>query len=285
MRLLIVVDKLLTGFDAPACTYLYIDKSMQDHGLFQAICRVNRLDTEDKQFGYIIDYKDLFKKVENAVAVYTSELDFDQFKPEDCQILLLDRLKKGRERLDNALEEIALLCEPVKPPKSKIDYQHYFCGNTEIPDELKNTELQRTALYKATVALIRAYANVSADMDAAGYSVSEQTKIKQVVDFYLNLREEIRMASGETLDMKAYEADMRHLIDHYIQADEPRVISPFGDLSLIESIVNIKKGNRLEFLRKQYDNSKNIKQFLTNIKTQELHLQGMAGCLYKSIRS
>src|SRR5690606_10810786 len=80
MRLLIVVDKLLTGFDAPSCTYLYIDKSMQDHGLFQAICRVNRLDTEDKQFGYIVDYKDLFKKVENAVSVYTSELAYDDFE-------------------------------------------------------------------------------------------------------------------------------------------------------------------------------------------------------------
>ena len=75
MRLLVVVDKLLTGFDAPPCTYLYIDKSMQDHGLFQAICRTNRLDGEDKIFGYIVDYKDLFKKVENAIAVYTSELD------------------------------------------------------------------------------------------------------------------------------------------------------------------------------------------------------------------
>ena len=75
MKLLVVVDKLLTGFDAPPCTYLYIDKSMQDHGLFQAICRVNRLDGEDKDFGYIVDYKDLFKKVENAIAVYTSELD------------------------------------------------------------------------------------------------------------------------------------------------------------------------------------------------------------------
>ena len=64
MQLLIVVDKLLTGFDAPPCTYLYIDKSMQDHGLFQAICRTNRLDGEDKDFGYIVDYKDLFKKVE-----------------------------------------------------------------------------------------------------------------------------------------------------------------------------------------------------------------------------
>jgi len=238
MRLLIVVDKLLTGFDAPACTYLYIDKSMQDHGLFQAICRVNRLDTEDKQFGYIVDYKDLFKKVENAVAVYTSELDFDQFKAEDCQIMLLDRLKKGRERLDNALEEIALLCEPVPPPKFPIDYQHYFCGNTEKPEELKNTELQRTALYKATVSLIRAYANMAADMDEAGYLASEQEDIKKQVEFYLKLREEIRMASGEILDMKAYEADMRHLIDHYIQADEPRQISPFGDLSLIELIVD-----------------------------------------------
>ena len=75
MKLLVVVDKLLTGFDAPPCTYLYIDKSMQDHGLFQAICRPNRLDGEDKDFGYIVDYKDLFKKVENAIAVYTSELD------------------------------------------------------------------------------------------------------------------------------------------------------------------------------------------------------------------
>src|SRR5690242_21959022 len=77
MRLLIVVDKLLTGFDAPSCTYLYIDKSMQDHGLFQAICRTNRLDGDDKTFGYIVDYKDLFKKVQGAMAVYTYELDHD----------------------------------------------------------------------------------------------------------------------------------------------------------------------------------------------------------------
>ena len=70
MKLLVVVDKLLTGFDAPKCSYLYIDKSMQDHGLFQAICRVNRLDSDDKTYGFIVDYMDLFKKMENAVAVY-----------------------------------------------------------------------------------------------------------------------------------------------------------------------------------------------------------------------
>jgi type I restriction enzyme R subunit len=72
MRLLIVVDKLLTGFDAPSATYLYIDKKMQDHGLFQAICRVNRLDGEDKDYGYIVDYKDLFHSLETSIGDYTS---------------------------------------------------------------------------------------------------------------------------------------------------------------------------------------------------------------------
>src|SRR5205085_6336116 len=112
MKLLVVVDKLLTGFDAPPCSYLYIDKSMQDHGLFQAICRTNRLDGEDKDFGYVVDYKDLFKKVEKAIAVYTTELDRSA-GGSDPQVFMKDRLSIGRERLDNALEAIALLCEPV----------------------------------------------------------------------------------------------------------------------------------------------------------------------------
>jgi len=237
MRLLVVVDKLLVGFDAPPCTYIYIDKSMQDHGLFQAICRVNRLDTDDKQFGFIVDYKDLFQKVENAVSVYTSELNYDEFEKIDCDILLKDRLKVGKERLDNALEEIALLCEPVQLPKHTLDYIKYFCGNTEKPEELKEHETQRTALYKATVTLVRAYANIADEMEATGYSIGEIEDIKKQIDHYLNLREEIRKASGETLDLKTYEADMRHLIDNYIQAEESQKISPFGDLSLIDIIV------------------------------------------------
>lgn len=82
LQLLIVVDKLLTGFDAPPATYLYVDKNMQDHGLFQAICRVNRLHGEDKDYGYIIDYRDLFKKLEKAVINYTSEA-FSGFEQSD----------------------------------------------------------------------------------------------------------------------------------------------------------------------------------------------------------
>ncbi len=236
MKLLVVVDKLLTGFDAPPCTYLYIDKSMQDHGLFQAICRTNRLDGDDKDFGYIVDYKDLFKKVENAISVYTSELDHSAGGP-DPEVLLQDRLTKGKERLDNAIETLVLLCEPVQPPMGELEHIHYFCGNTEIASDLAAREPQRSALYKATVALVRAYANIADELGRAGYSAADIARIKRQLDHYLNVREMIRKASGETLDLKPYEADMRHLLDTYIEADEPRTISPFDDMSLLELIV------------------------------------------------
>ncbi|MDW5551484.1 HsdR family type I site-specific deoxyribonuclease [Methanosarcina sp.] len=241
MKLLIVVDKLLTGFDAPPCTYLYIDKSMKDHGLFQAICRTNRLDGEDKEFGYIVDYKDLFKNLVNdkgtgALQVYSSELDYSAggASPE---VLMQDRLKKGRERLDNALETLALLCEPVEPPKGELEHIHYFCGNTEIPTDLQEHETQRAALYKATASLTRSYANIPDELEAAGYSNSDISRIKQLLEHYLNIREIIRRASGESLDLKAYEADMRHLIDTYIEAAEPRKVSSFEDMPLLDLIV------------------------------------------------
>ena len=236
MKLLVVVDKLLTGFDAPPCTYLYIDKSMQDHGLFQAICRTNRLDGDDKDFGYIVDYKDLFKKVEKTIAVYTSEID-NSSGGADPTVLVQDRLKKGKERLDSALEALALLCEPVEPPKGELEHIHYFCGNTEIATDLKEREPQRAALYKGTVALVRAYANISDELDDAGYSNTDITRIKQQQNHYLDVREIVRLASGESLDMKAYEADMRHLIDTYVQADEPRKISPFDNMGLLDLFV------------------------------------------------
>lgn len=238
MRLLIVVDKLLTGFDAPPCTYLYIDKNMQDHGLFQAICRVNRLDSEDKQFGYIVDYKDLFKKVENAVAVYTSELDYDDFNKEDVDIMLKSRLEKGKEKLNNALEELKLLCEPVQPPKDTLQYIRYFCGNPENPNALKETEVRRIALYKGVASLVRAYANIADEIEQAGYTADEIQNLKKDLNFYIDLRDEIKRASGEVIDLKSYEADMQFLLDKYIQAEESKVISPFGETSLLEIIVN-----------------------------------------------
>lgn len=263
MKLLVVVDKLLTGFDAPPCTYLYIDKSMQDHGLFQAICRTNRLDGEDKDFGHVVDYKDLFKKVENAIAVYTAELDHSAGGAEP-EVLLQDRLKKGRERLDNAIEALVLLYEPVEPPKGELEYIHYFCGNTEIPADLKEREPHRAALYKATVALLRAYANVADELEAAGYDGADIKRIKRQLDESVNIREIIRKASGEVLDLKAYEADMRHLIDTYIDADEPRKISHFDNMGLVELIVKTGIADAINTLGAMKGNKEAVAETIEN---------------------
>jgi type I restriction enzyme, R subunit len=237
MKLLIVVDKLLTGFDAPPATYLYIDKSMQDHGLFQAICRVNRLDGDDKDYGYIIDYKDLFKSLEASVTDYTSGA-LKGYDKEDVAGLLADRLKKGKEVLDEALESIRTLCEPVKAPKDTMAYIRYFCGeNTEDKDEVKKHEPKRLALYKQVSHLVRAYAGIANEMEEAGYSEIDADKILQEITHYESARAEVKLASADYIDLKAYEPAMRHLIDTYINAEESKVISAFDDMSLVELIV------------------------------------------------
>ncbi len=237
MKLLIVVDKLLTGFDAPSATYLYIDRQMRDHGLFQAICRVNRIDGDDKEYGYIVDYKDLFKSLEGAVHDYTSGA-FDAYDKEDVDGLLEDRLTKARERLDEALEAVRALCEPVEPPRDSASYMRCFCaaesGNAE---QLKDNEPNRLSLYKHVASLIRAYANLASEMNEAGFTDSEIRSIKEEVDHYEKVRTEVKLASGDYIDLKMYEPAMRHLIDTYIRAEESEKVSAFDDMSLVQLIV------------------------------------------------
>jgi type I restriction enzyme R subunit len=237
MRLLIVVDKLLTGFDAPSATYLYIDKQMRDHGLFQAICRVNRMDGEDKEYGYIVDYKDLFRRLEGALTDYTSGA-LDGYDAADVAGLLSDRLEKARDRLDETLETVRALCEPVSLPRDRKDYLHYFCAeDTADKTALATNEPKRVALYQAVAALLRAYANLANEMSEAGYSPQEIAEIQAEKDHYAKVRDEVKVASGDFLDMKNFEPPMRHLLDSYIRADESEKISEFEDLGLLELIV------------------------------------------------
>jgi type I restriction enzyme, R subunit len=238
MKLLIVVDKLLTGFDAPPATYLYIDKQMRDHGLFQAICRVNRLDGEDKEYGFIIDYKDLFKSLDKAVGDYTSDA-FDGFDKEDVNGLLENRLDKARERLEEAREAVKALCEPVEVPRTTEAYIRYFCGSDSgSAEQLKETEPQRLSLYKLVAKLIRAFANLANELQEAGYTPAEIETLKEEVDHYEKARTEVKLASGDYIDMKVYEPAMRHLIDSYIRAEDSKIISGFDDMSLIQLIVD-----------------------------------------------
>ena len=242
MRLLIVVDKLLTGFDAPSATYLYIDKKMRDHGLFQAICRVNRLDGDDKDYGYIIDYQDLFNSLEDAITDYTSGA-LDGYEKKDIEGLLSDRIEKAREDLDDALERIRALVEAVAPPKNTLQYQQYFCameqGNAE---QLKANEPKRVELYKAVAAVTRAFANLANEMTEAGYSEAEAEAIKKEIAHYVDVRAEVKLGAGEDVDFKQYEAGMRFLLDTYIQASASETVSNFEDTGLIDLIVKLGAG-------------------------------------------
>lgn len=242
MRLLIVVAKLLTGFDAPSATYLYLDKQLADHGLFQAICRVNRLDGDDKEYGYIIDYKDLFKSLERSMTDYTSEA-FDAYAKEDVEGLLTNRLNKAGQRLEDALETIRALCEPVEAPRDTPAFIRFFCGdNTKDKECLKATEPKRLALYQCTAKLIRAYANIANEVEEAGYDAAAAKAMQDEVAFYEKVRNEVKLASGDFVDLKLYEPAMRHLIDAYIRAEESEKISAFDDMTLIQLIVERGEG-------------------------------------------
>jgi type I restriction enzyme R subunit len=237
MKLLIVVDKLLTGFDVPPCTYLYIDKSMHDHGLFQAICRVNRLDGEEKDFGYIVDYKQLFGDLANALNKYTSGA-FEGYAAEDIEGLIKDRLNEAKKYLDATLEELEDLCGGVPAPRAEIDYIHYFCGENGIGGiDDESCSRSREKLYKLVNRLVRAYVEIKGEMGESGYTAAEQADIDKMVTFYAALKVTIGNTSGDFIDLKSYEADMRRLIDTYIKADDSRKIGEFDDFTLLDFVL------------------------------------------------
>ena len=237
MKLLIVVSKLLTGFDAPPCSYIYLDNVLRDHNLFQAICRTNRLDGDDKDYGHIVDFKELFEKVQESIAVYTSdELDVDD-AGDAGNILVKDWLMEGKAKLDGAREALLYLCDAVAAPKDIEQHIEYFCGVGSSPDVLLNTEPLRISFYKAAATYLRAYTAVAQNLEGAGYSASDGVRLAREVAFYAEVRAAIKKHSGEELDIKPYEADMRYLINTYIQADGAQVLGSLGEMSLVQLIV------------------------------------------------
>ena len=239
-------------------TYLYIDKSMRDHGLFQAICRVNRLDDESKEYGYIVDYKQLFGKIKDAVNDYTSGA-FESFDEEDVKGLIKNRIEEAKKSFEEALEKLDDLCQGVKAPKSTIEYQHFFCGDYSkgtINEEIFVTNRER--LYRLVSSLVRAYVEIKPDITNAGYSQLEQINFEKRVNFYIDLKEEIYKASGDYIDLKAYEPGMRFLIDNYISAGASARIGIFENLSLLDFI--LAQGEHLK-----NNNSKTIKESVAEV--------------------
>lgn len=242
MKLIIVVSKLLTGFDAPSCTYIYLDHELHNHNLFQAICRTNRLDGEDKSYGQIVDFKKSFENVKEAIAIYNSdELDVDKGSGGSNNVELKDWLSESKKHLDESREKLKYLCEPVSlSPNGNHEIEqflYYFCGDANDPNGLTDTETLRNSFYKTTAAFIRAYSDIAQDLNEAGYSDKDIDALQKEIGFYNEVRFAVKNHSNEELDIKPYEADMRHLLNTYIQADPVEEIGDLNSLALTELIV------------------------------------------------
>lgn len=250
MKLLIVVDKLLTGFDAPAATYLYIDKEMRDHNLFQAICRVNRVNGEKKDYGYIVDYKHLFENIEGAIEDYTNGA-FSGYDRTDIEGLLKSKIVEGKKDLDAALERCDRLSEPVKEPKGIDDFFDWFCY-----DQHKGTEEEHQAeiilnarkredFYEACYTLVRCYTAIAMQMTEAGYSGEEADKIYLKVKTYDEIRNAISKRCGDYVDLKKFDAEMRALLDDYVVSSRVEVLENLEDFSFLD-IIDIKDDGDVE---------------------------------------
>ncbi|GAA7967549.1 HsdR family type I site-specific deoxyribonuclease [Helicobacter pylori] len=257
MKLLIVVDKLLTGFDAPSLTYLYIDKKMKDHELFQAVCRVNRLDGEDKDFGCIIDYSDLFDSLQEAHSDYTNGA-FENYEREDIQGLISNKAQKIKKKLEEARDQLRSLCESVKEPKDETGYIAYFCGS----DSEKNAQ-KRRLFYQLVGVFLRMFVELN-HLEKPIYSKEEMQKIKQEAQFYRHLQKMIGLNSGDSVDLKSYSEDMRRILDAYIKATDSKTLIKIEDQGLCEVLAQMDINDFHKELSQVFKNESSMAESIAN---------------------
>ncbi|WQT65467.1 type I restriction endonuclease subunit R [Helicobacter pylori] len=257
MKLLIVVNKLLTGFDAPSLTYLYIDKKMQDHGLFQAVCRVNRLDSEDKDFGCIIDYKDLFDSLQEVHSDYTNKA-FENYEREDIQGLISDKSQKIKKKLEETRDQLKSLCESVKEPKDEEDYIAYFCG-----DNLEKSTQKRRLFYQLVGAFLRMFVELN-NLEKPIHSKEEIQTIKQEAGFYRHLQKVIGLSSGDSVDLKSYNEDMRRILDAYIKTTDSETLIKIEDQGLCEVLAQMNVNDFNKALSQVFKNESSMAESIAN---------------------
>ena len=238
MKLLIVVDKLLTGFDAPSATYLYVDKSMHDHDLFQAICRVNRPDDPSKDYGYIVDYKDLFRSVQSAFADYTSEA-FEGYDKEDVEGLIKQRALEAKAKMEGARDSLRQLLSEVPAPRDDAAHIRFFCEPPAAEDEADADSRKRNTFYGLVSALTRSFADCADRLVTDfNYTDADVAQIRSDVHNYNQLKDAVMLAAGDWIDLRSYQEDMRFILDTYVTAQDSTVVSKLDDTPLVELLLD-----------------------------------------------
>ncbi|GAA0777096.1 HsdR family type I site-specific deoxyribonuclease [Clostridium subterminale] len=204
--LLIIVDKLLTGFDVPRATVLYIDKEMKEHTLLQAIARVNRL-YDGKDYGYIIDYRGLIKKLDEAMNMY-SGAGLENFDGKDLKgaihdvIVIIGALRQYYTELINFFSSI-------KNKKDIEEYEVYLAD-----DKIREDFYEILCSFGRNLSVVLESEKIYNSMGKI-----EIDKFKEAFKFYQKLRQSVKRRYSDTVDNKEYEGKMQKLIDNYIAAE------------------------------------------------------------------
>ena len=205
VELLIVVDKLLTGFDAPRAAVLYIDKLLKEHNLLQAIARVNRL-YEGKDFGFIIDYRGLLGDLDKALNDYSGLAEFDE---EDIVGAVFD-IKEEIARVKTYYEHLEELFKEVENKQDQESYEVFLAD-----EERRKLFYDYLSHYARALKL-----SLSSDKIEEVFSSKEIANYKEKMKFYAELRKAVRIRYHEQVDFGKYEKQMQKLLDTFISADE-----------------------------------------------------------------
>ena len=220
--ILIVVDKLLTGFDAPKASTLYLDKQIKEHNLLQAIARVNRL-CDGKDYGYIVDYRGLLGELDKALTMY-QEAGLEEFNEEDIKssVYYIDT------EINNMFEAYEKLKEIFKNIKNKNDLEEY---EVLLEDEkIRKDFYDKLCKFGSILGIIL-------PSDQAYYKVEKEkiSELRKALAFYQKLRVTVKLRYSETIDHKEYEAKMQKLLDNYVVAKEMMRITEPVDITDAEN--------------------------------------------------
>lgn len=211
-EIIIVVDKLLTGFDEPKNTVLYLDRKLKDHTLLQAIARVNRV-CDDKEFGYIVDYYGVFSNLNNALEIYT---DFDEEDLNGTYTNIADEVAKLAQRHSD-------VWEILKPVKNSNDLEAY--------GEILRLEDKRATFYERLTTYARTLKIALSSIDFHKTTPQEQIdRYKNDLAMFLKLRKTVQERFSDTIDYSQYEGQIQKLIDTHIES---------GDVEIITELINI----------------------------------------------
>jgi type I restriction enzyme, R subunit len=206
-EILIVVDKLLTGFDAPCNSVLYIDKPLKEHNILQAIARVNRL-FDNKDYGLIVDYRGIFGELNEAIDTYKA-LEKEGFDLDDIVGTLIDISEKIKS-LPQLHSDVWQIFAAVKNKSDKEALERFL-----EPQDRRDEFYERLRGFASCLQLALSNTKFITEV-----SDELKSRYKEDLKFLLNLRASIKLRYNETVDYGAYEAQIRSLVNNYIGASE-----------------------------------------------------------------